>query len=83
MTSVLWTVIIGFLAGAIAKWLTPGRGPGGFFVTICLGNVGAAVGTFLGQSLGWYAPGETAGLFGGVVGAVLLLVVFRAVATRG
>lgn len=83
MTSILWTVIIGFLAGAIAKWLTPGRGPGGFFVTICLGIVGAAVGTFLGQSLGWYAPGETAGLFGGVVGAVLLLVVFRAVATRG
>jgi uncharacterized membrane protein YeaQ/YmgE (transglycosylase-associated protein family) len=82
MTSILWTVLIGFFAGAIAKWLTPGRGPGGFFVTVCLGIVGAVVGTFLGQQLGWYAPGETAGLFGGVVGAVIVLVVFRAVARR-
>jgi uncharacterized membrane protein YeaQ/YmgE (transglycosylase-associated protein family) len=82
MMSILSTVIIGFLAGAIAKWLTPGQGPGGFFVTVCLGIVGAVVGTFLGQTLGWYAPGETAGLFGGIVGAVIVLVVFRAVAGR-
>jgi uncharacterized membrane protein YeaQ/YmgE (transglycosylase-associated protein family) len=82
VTSILWTVLIGFFAGAIAKWLAPGRGPGGFFVTVCLGIVGAVVGTFLGQQLGWYAPGETAGLFGGVVGAVIVLVVFRAVARR-
>ncbi|MGG5821299.1 GlsB/YeaQ/YmgE family stress response membrane protein [Falsiroseomonas sp. HW251] len=82
MTSILWTVIIGFLAGAIAKTLTPGRGPAGFFVTVCLGIVGAVVGTYLGQALGWYGPGETAGLFGGVVGAVIVLVVFRAIAMR-
>ena len=81
--NLFWTVVIGFLAGAIAKWLTPGRGPGGFFVTVCLGIIGAVVGTFLGQTLGWYQPGETAGLFGGVVGAVIVLVVFRAVARRG
>jgi uncharacterized membrane protein YeaQ/YmgE (transglycosylase-associated protein family) len=78
----LSTIVVGFLAGAIAKWLTPGSGPGGFVVTVCLGILGAAVGTFLGQVLGWYAPGETAGLFGGIVGAVLVLVVFRAVAGR-
>jgi uncharacterized membrane protein YeaQ/YmgE (transglycosylase-associated protein family) len=78
----LSTIVVGFLAGAIAKWITPGQGPGGFFVTVCLGIVGAVVGTFLGQTLGWYAPGETAGLFGGIVGAVVVLVVFRAVAGR-
>lgn len=82
MMAFLWTVVIGFLAGAIAKKLTPGRGPGGFVVTVCLGIVGAVVGTFLGQVLGWYRPGETAGLFGGIVGAVIVLVVFRAVARR-
>lgn len=82
MSGILWTILTGFFAGAIAKWLTPGQGPGGFFVTVCLGIVGAVVGTFLGQQLGWYRPGETAGLFGGIVGAVIVLVVFRAVARR-
>jgi uncharacterized membrane protein YeaQ/YmgE (transglycosylase-associated protein family) len=82
MASILWTVLIGFIAGAIAKKLTPGRGPAGLIVTVCLGIAGAAVGTFLGQTLGWYRPGETAGLFGGIVGAVLVLVAFRAIARR-
>ncbi|WP_308116448.1 GlsB/YeaQ/YmgE family stress response membrane protein [Falsiroseomonas oryziterrae] len=82
MMGILGTIIIGFLAGAIAKWVTPGRGPGGFFVTVCLGILGAFVGTFLGQGLGWYGPGQTAGLFGAIVGAVLVLVVFRAVAKK-
>jgi uncharacterized membrane protein YeaQ/YmgE (transglycosylase-associated protein family) len=82
MMTILWTIVIGFLAGAIAKWLMPGPGPGGFVVTVCLGIVGAMVGTFLGQQLGWYAPGETAGLFGGVVGAAIVLGIFRAIARR-
>jgi uncharacterized membrane protein YeaQ/YmgE (transglycosylase-associated protein family) len=82
MMDFLWTVVVGFLAGAIAKWLTPGRGPGGFVVTVCLGILGAVVGTFIGRQLGWYHPGEAAGLFGGIVGAVIVLVVFRAVARR-
>ena len=82
MMDLLWTVLIGFLAGAIAKWITPGPGPGGFLVTVGLGILGAFVGTFLGQKIGWYAPGETAGLFGGILGAVIVLAVFRAVARR-
>jgi uncharacterized membrane protein YeaQ/YmgE (transglycosylase-associated protein family) len=83
VTAILWTVVIGFLAGLIASWLTRGPGPGGFLVTTLLGILGAFVGTFLGQQVGWYAPGETAGLFGASIGAVVLLVVFRAVARRG
>ncbi|MGG5810234.1 GlsB/YeaQ/YmgE family stress response membrane protein [Falsiroseomonas sp. CW058] len=78
----LWTIIIGFVAGAIAKFLMPGRDPGGFIVTILLGIVGALVATWLGQAVGWYRAGEGAGLIGAVVGAVIVLVVYRMVAGR-
>lgn len=71
---ILWTIIIGFVAGVIAKFLFPGdREPSGFVMTALLGVVGAFVATFIGQALGWYAAGEGAGLIGAVVGAVIVL----------
>ena len=80
---ILWTIIIGFVAGVIAKFLTPGPNePSGFILTTILGIVGAFVATYLGQSLGWYGAGEGAGLIGAVVGAVIVLLVWGFVANR-
>lgn len=74
---IIWTIIIGFLAGIVAKFLTPGSGEvSGFVLTTVLGIIGAFVATYLGQSLGWYEPGEGAGLIGAVVGAVIVLLVW-------
>jgi len=75
---ILWTILIGLVAGAIARFLVPGRESGGFLMSIILGIVGAIVATFLGRALGWYQPGESAGLLGAVIGAVLILVVYHA-----
>lgn len=81
--SILWTIIIGFIAGVIAKFIMPGDNePAGFILTAILGIVGAFVATFLGQALGWYRPGEGAGLVGAVVGAIIVLVVYGMVAGR-
>lgn len=81
--SVLWTIIIGFIAGVIAKFIMPGDNePSGFILTAILGIVGAFVATFLGQALGWYRAGEGAGLIGAVVGAIIVLVVYSMVAGR-
>ena len=75
--SILWTIIIGFVAGIIAKFLMPGNNePSGFILTTILGIVGAFVATFLGQALGFYAPGEGAGFIGAVVGAIVVLFVW-------
>src|SRR5439155_1414707 len=71
----LWVIIIGFLAGLIAKWFVPG--PHGFIVTTLLGIVGAIVATWLGQQIGWYGPGQGAGFIGAIVGAVIILAVYR------
>lgn len=71
---ILWTVIIGFVAGVAAKFLMPGPNePSGFILTTILGIVGAFVASYLGQALGWYGPGEGAGLIGAIVGAVVVL----------
>jgi len=71
---ILWTIIIGFVAGVIAKFLMPGDNePSGFILTTVLGIIGAFVATYLGQSLGWYQPGQGAGLIGAVVGAIIVL----------
>lgn len=75
-------IIIGLLAGAIAKFLTPGRDPGGCLVTIIVGIAGALLAGFLGQMLGWYGPGEGAGFLAAIVGAVLILLGYRAIARR-
>jgi len=81
--SILWTIIIGFLAGVIAKFIMPGDNePSGFILTAILGIVGAFVATYLGQSLGWYSSGEGAGLIGAVVGSIIVLFVYGLVAGR-
>jgi uncharacterized membrane protein YeaQ/YmgE (transglycosylase-associated protein family) len=80
---IIWTIIIGFVAGIIAKFIMPGDNePSGFILTTILGIVGAFVATFLGQALGWYGPGEGAGLVGAVVGAIIVLAVWAAIASR-
>jgi uncharacterized membrane protein YeaQ/YmgE (transglycosylase-associated protein family) len=80
---ILWTIIIGFLAGVIAKFIMPGPNePSGFILTTILGIVGAFVATWLGQALGWYGAGEGAGLIGAVVGAIIVLLVYGMVAGR-
>ena len=80
---ILWTIIIGFLAGVIAKFLMPGDNePSGFILTTILGIVGAFVASYLGHALGWYRPGEGAGLIGAVVGAIIVLFVYSLVAGR-
>jgi uncharacterized membrane protein YeaQ/YmgE (transglycosylase-associated protein family) len=80
---IIWTIIIGFVAGVIAKFIMPGPNePAGFIMTTILGIVGAFVATFLGQALGWYGPGEGAGLIGAVVGAIIVLFVYGMVVSR-
>jgi uncharacterized membrane protein YeaQ/YmgE (transglycosylase-associated protein family) len=80
---IIWTIIIGFVAGVIAKFITPGSNePSGFILTTILGIVGAFVASWLGQALGWYSPGEGAGLLGAVAGAVIVLLIWGAVAAR-
>jgi len=75
--SIIWTIIIGFVAGVVAKFLMPGPNePQGFVLTAILGIVGAFVATWLGQALGWYGPDQGAGLIGAVVGAVIVLAVW-------
>jgi len=82
VVSLIGDIIIGGLAGLLAKFLMPGRDFGGSVMTILLGIAGAVVATFLGQSLGWYGPGESAGFIGAVVGAVIILAIYRMVARR-
>jgi uncharacterized membrane protein YeaQ/YmgE (transglycosylase-associated protein family) len=80
---IIWTIVIGFVAGVIAKFIMPGKNePSGFLLTTILGIVGAFVATFLGQALGWYSAGEGAGLIGAVVGAIIVLFVWGAFAKR-
>jgi uncharacterized membrane protein YeaQ/YmgE (transglycosylase-associated protein family) len=80
---ILWTILIGFIAGVLAKLITPGHNePSGFILTTILGIVGAFVATYLGQALGWYSAGEGAGLIGATVGAVIVLLVWAAIARR-
>ena len=81
--SILWMIIIGLLVGAVAKLLMPGHDPGGSVITMLLGMGGSVVAAFIGHSLGWYATGEPAGFVASVLGAILLLVLYRAVAPGG
>ena len=81
--SILWTIVIGFIAGVVAKFLTPGPNePSGFILTTILGIVGAVVASYLGQALGFYGPGEGAGIVGAIIGAVVVLVVWSVVAKK-
>ena len=82
--SIIWTIIIGFIAGMVAKFLHPGSSnePSGFILTVALGIAGSLVATYLGQALGWYRAGEGAGFIGAVVGAIILLVVWGFLAPK-
>jgi uncharacterized membrane protein YeaQ/YmgE (transglycosylase-associated protein family) len=80
---IIWTIIIGFIAGVIAKFLTPGSNePSGFVLTTILGIVGAFLATYIGQAIGWYRAGEGAGLIGAVVGAIIILVIWGFITGR-
>ena len=74
----LWTILIGFVAGVIAKWIHPGSNnePSGFILTTILGIVGALVATYLGQAVGWYRADQSAGFIGAIVGAVIVLTIW-------
>ena len=77
MLHLIGTIIIGFVAGVLAKLVAPGdKEPQGFILTTVLGIVGAVVATYLGQAIGWYGPNQNAGFIGAIVGAVLILVVW-------
>jgi uncharacterized membrane protein YeaQ/YmgE (transglycosylase-associated protein family) len=81
--SILWTIIIGFVAGLIAKFLHPGKNePSGFILTTLLGIGGAFAATYLGQAIGWYKAGESAGFIGAIVGAIIVLIVWGFFAKR-
>ncbi|HZM46761.1 MAG TPA: GlsB/YeaQ/YmgE family stress response membrane protein [Burkholderiales bacterium] len=80
---ILWTIVIGFVAGVIAKFIMPGNNePSGFVLTTILGIVGAIVASYLGQALGWYAAGEGAGFIGAIVGAIVVLFVWGLIAKQ-
>jgi len=81
--SIIWTIVIGLVAGILAKLIMPGKNePSGFILTTLLGIIGAFVATWLGQSIGWYGPDEGAGFIGATVGAIIVLAVYGMIAGR-
>lgn len=76
---ILWTIIIGLIVGVVAKFLMPGRDPGGFIITAVIGIVGSVIATFIGRALGWYQVGQSAGFIAAVLGAIVLLALYRMV----
>lgn len=81
---IIWTVVIGFVAGLIAKFIMPGdrNEPAGFVMTTILGIIGAIVANFIGQSIGWYGPEDGAGLIGAVIGAIIVLALYGSLRRR-
>jgi uncharacterized membrane protein YeaQ/YmgE (transglycosylase-associated protein family) len=75
--AILSTILVGLIVGAIAKLLMPGKDPGGFIITILLGIAGAFIATYIGQAIGWYKAGEPAGWIMSVIGAIILLLLYR------
>lgn len=82
MLGLLGTIIIGFIAGLIARAIHPGDDKAGFLVTTALGIIGAFVANFIGRAIGWYGPNDAAGLIGSVVGAIIILVIYNFVRKR-
>ena len=79
----LWIIVVGFVAGLIARWLAPGpNNPSGFVLTTILGIAGAFLATYIGQAIGWYRADEGAGLIGAVVGAIVVLAIWGMFAQR-
>ena len=77
MGTLISTILIGLVIGVIAKLLMPGRDPGGCIITILIGIAGSFVASYLGQAMGWYAPGQPAGFIFSVIGAMILLLIYR------
>jgi uncharacterized membrane protein YeaQ/YmgE (transglycosylase-associated protein family) len=82
MGALIWTLVIGLLIGAVAKLLMPGRDPGGCIITMLIGIAGSFVASYLGQALHWYEQGQPAGFVASVIGAMLLLLLYRLIAPR-
>ncbi len=80
---IIWTILIGFVVGIVAKMLTPGRDPAGFLITVAIGIAGSLIATFGGQALGLYSAGQAAGFIGSVIGAIILLVVYNLIRRKG
>ena len=76
---IIWTIIIGFIVGIVAKFLMPGRDPAGFIITALIGIVGSVVATYLGRAMGFYQVGESAGFIAAVLGSIILLCIYRMV----
>lgn len=74
---IIWTLILGFFVGLIAKFLMPGREPSGFIITIVLGIAGAFLASWIGQKVHWYEPGQAAGFIASIVGAMILLFIYN------
>ena len=79
---IIWTIVIGFVAGAVAKFLMPGKEGGGFILTTILGIAGAVVANVLGRFVGWYGEGEGGGFIASVVGAIIILFVYKLIKKR-
>jgi len=80
---IIWTIIIGFVAGVVAKFITPGSNePSGFILTVILGIAGAFLATYLGQAIGWYGPNDQAGFIGAIVGAVIVLLIWGVIVKK-
>ncbi|MBN8481666.1 MAG: GlsB/YeaQ/YmgE family stress response membrane protein [Xanthomonadales bacterium] len=79
---IIMTIVIGLLVGIVAKFLKPGKDPGGIIVTILLGIAGSFLATYAGQALGWYTVGQTAGFIASVVGAIILLLLYGLVTRK-
>ena len=79
---IIWTILIGFVVGIVAKFLMPGRDPSGFIITVIIGIVGSVIATYLGRALGFYQVGESAGFIAAVLGSIILLFIYRAVTGR-
>jgi uncharacterized membrane protein YeaQ/YmgE (transglycosylase-associated protein family) len=82
MLELIWIVIIGAAVGALAKLITPGRDPGGFFITALLGMAGALVATFMGRMIGLYGANQNAGFIASIIGALVVLVIYHSVRRR-
>ena len=79
MFALLWELIIGLVVGAVAKFVMPGKDPGGIWITMIIGIAGSILATYIGQAIGWYQAGQGAGFIVSVVGAVVLLLIYRVI----
>ena len=82
MFSLIWEAIIGLIVGALAKFIMPGKDPGGIFITMLIGIAGSLLAGYLGQALGWYGPGQGAGFIMSLIGALILLGLYRVIKGR-